>query len=129
MRSLVAAFLIPQLVALPVTQVLAQAQQEPQVTQTEDSRVTIPAPTSAARTSQQPRFLAVPTVEPNSPAALLLAAEPIDRTFPSDSLAVFRTARTSRTAETALLVGVILVVAFLVLLAACDGKLEGCLLR
>lgn len=45
MRSLVAAFLIPVLVALPLTQVLAQAtQQEPQVTQTRESMVLLGAP-------------------------------------------------------------------------------------
>ena len=82
MRSVVAAFLAPFLVATPLTQVLAQTgQQGPRVVQTEDFRVTIPVPTRTFQTSERPLLLTwVPSVERNSPAALLWAAGAIDNT-------------------------------------------------
>ncbi len=58
MRSVVAAFLAPFLIATPLTQVLAQiGQQGPRVVQTDNFRATIPVPTRTFQTSERPHLL------------------------------------------------------------------------
>jgi hypothetical protein len=100
MRSLVAAFLIPQLVALPVTQVLGQAtQQEPQVTQTDEPRV----------------LLSAPVVDSNT--VLLLASGSVEVLAVTDSLSVVeRTPTAISNGGTVLtVVAMLVIIGFLVL--------------
>jgi hypothetical protein len=113
MRGLVAAFLIPLLVALPVTQVLGQAtQQEPQVTQTDKPTV----------------LLSAPVVDSNT--VLLLAPGSVEFSPATDSLPLLESTATAipKGAKTTLIVlGVILAVGALVFglwyLAVCG---QGC---
>ncbi len=127
MPGVVAALLIPLLFALPINHVLAQATQtQAQAEHPQYSVVAIPGPADAAAQCTQPCLLAVPTVEPNTPAALLLAAGRTDRAAPSDSLPLLSSAALSGGAKAAVIVGVVLVAVFLVVLAVCGGRLAGC---
>ncbi len=122
MRSVVAAFLAPFLVATPLTQVLAQTgQQGPRVVQTEDVRVTIP--TRTFQTSERPLLLSwVPSVERNSPAALLWAAGAIDSTAASEPLLYAAPAGLSTGAKVGLYIGAVIVVGLLIACATfCTG--------
>ncbi len=96
----------------PLTQVLAQSgQQGPRVVQTDNFRVTIPVPTRTFQTSERPLSLSwVPSVERNSPAALLWAAGAIDNTAASEQLLYAAPAELSKEAK------IIIVGAFIVLL-------------
>ncbi len=121
MRSVVAAFLAPFLIATPLTQVLAQTgQQGPRVVQTDNFRVTIP--THTFQTSERPLLLSwVPSVERNSPAALLWAAGAIDSTAASEPLLYAAPAGLSKGAKIGLYIGAVIVV----LLIACAAT-PGC---
>ena len=120
MRAVVAAFLAPFLIATPLTQVLAQTgQQGPRVVQTDNFRVTIPVPTRTFQTSERPHLLSwVPSVERNSPAALLWAAGAIDSTAASEPLLYAVPARTS-TGKTVGIVLAIVVILFFGVLVIC----------
>ena len=126
MRSVVAAFLAPFLIATPLTQVLAQTgQQGPRVVQTDNFRVTIPVPTRTFQTSERPHLLSwVPSVERNSPAALLWAAGAIDSTAASEYAAP---AGLSTGAKVVLVVVTVIVLAVIVVLIACSGVGTACL--
>jgi hypothetical protein len=92
MRAIVAAFLAPFLIALPVTQVLAQAtQQEPYVTQTSEPGV----------------LLSGPVVDSNN--VLLLAPASVEFLPATDSLPGLRSAPMSTAAEVGIVVAVVLV--------------------
>ncbi len=125
MRSVVAAFLAPFLIATPLTQVLAQTgQQGPRVVQTDNFRVTIPVPTRTFQTSEQPLLFSwVPSVERNSPAALLWAAGAIDSTAASEYAAP---AGLSKGAKIVLVVVTVIVLAGIALLIACSGVGTAC---
>ncbi len=86
MRAALAAFLAPFLIATSLTQVLAQTEQQgPRVVQTDNFRATIPVPTRTFQSSERPLLLSwVPSVERNSPAALLWAAAASDSTAASE---------------------------------------------
>ncbi len=120
MRSVVAAFLAPFLIATPLTQVLAQTgQQGPRVVQTENFRVTIPVPTRTFQTSERPLLLSwVPSVERNSPAALLWAAGTIDSTAASEYAAP---AGLSKGAKIGIIIGAVILIGIGLLLITC-GK-------
>ncbi len=122
MRSVVAAFLAPFLIATPLTQVLAQTgQQGPRVVQTDNFRATIPVPTRTFQTSEQALLLSwVPSVERDSPAALLWAAAASDSTAASEYAAP---ARLSTGAKVVLvIVGVIVALGIVVLIACTTGE-------
>ena len=124
MRAVVAAFLAPFLIATPLTQVLAQTgQQGPRVVQTDDFRVTIPVPTRMFQISEQPLLLSwVPSVERNSPAALLWAAGAIDSTAASEPLLHAAPAGLSTGAKVGLYIGAVIVVGLLIACATfCTG--------
>ncbi len=116
MRAVVAAFLAPFLIATPLTQVLAQTgQQGPRVVQTDNFRVTIPVPTRTFQTSERPHLISwVPSVERNSPAALLWAAAAIDNTAASEYAAP---AKLSKPAKIGLIVIGALIASVLFVLA------------
>ncbi len=122
MRSVVAAFLAPFLIATPLTQVLAQTgQQGPRVVQTEDFRVTIPVPTRTFQTSERPLLLSwVPSVERNSPAALLWAAAASDSTAASEYAAP---ARLSTGAKVGIVIGALVLILVIGVIIVCS--LEG----
>ncbi len=125
MRAVVAAFLAPFLIATPLTQVLAQTgQQGPRVVQTENFRVTISVPTHTFQTSERPLLLSwVPSVERNSPAALLWAAGAIDSTAASEPLLYAAPAGLSKGAKVVLvIVGVIVALGIVVLIACTTGE-------
>ncbi len=107
MRAVVAAFLASFLIATPLTQVLAQTgQQGPRVVQTDNFRVTIPVPTRTVQTGEQPLLLSwVPSVERNSPAALLWAAGAINSTAASEPLLYAAPAELSKNAKIAIIIG------------------------
>ena len=127
MRSVVAAFLAPFLIATPLTQVLAQTgQQGPRVVQTEDFRVTIPVPTSTFQTSERPLLLSwVPSVERDSPAALLWAVGAIDSTAASEPLLYAAPARLSTGAQVGILIGVVIVILLIVCASDPDCPTSG----
>jgi hypothetical protein len=95
MRSLVAAFWIPLLVALPVTQVAAQAQQERQVT------------------SESMGLLSTPEVDSNT--VLLLAPGSMEFSPATDSLPALSAAPRSTGAEVAIVIAVMVAVALIVI--------------
>ena len=124
MRSVVAAFLAPFLIATPLTQVLAQTgQQGPRVVQTEDFRVTIPVPTRMFQTSERPLLFSwVPSVERDSPAALLWAAGASDSTAASEPPLYTAPAGLSTGAKVGLYIGAVIVVGLLIACATfCTG--------
>ncbi len=123
MRSVVAAFLAPFLIATPLTPVLAQTgQQGPRVVQTDNFRATIPVPTRTFQISERPLLLSgVPSVERNSPAALLWAAGAIDSTAASESLLYAAPAGLSKGAKVGLYIGAVIVVLGIAFLIACVG--------
>ncbi len=125
MRSVVAAFLAPFLIATPLTQVLAQTgQQGPRVVQTDNFRATIPVPTRTFQTSERPLLLSwVPSVERNSPAALLWAAGAIDSTAASEYAAP---AGLSTGAKVGIVIGAVIVIAVIVVAIACSGTNATC---
>ncbi len=117
-----------------LAQVLAQArQQESEVVPTVDFPLVISVPATTFHTGERSRVLAVPTVEPNSPAALLWAAGATDlrlrsdspptpagatdRRFRSDSRPAPAPTRLSGAAKAAKIVGTIISLPFL----AADG--------
>jgi hypothetical protein len=104
MRSLVAAFLIPLFVALPVTQVLAQAQQEPQVT------------------SESMGLLSTPVVDSNT--VLLLAPGSMEFSPATDSLPALSAAQRSTGEEVAIVVAVILGVVLIVTMVVAITQLK-----
>ena len=108
MRSLVAAFLIPLFVALPVTQVLAQAtQEEPQVTQTSEATV----------------LLSTPVVDSNT--VLLLAPGSVEFSPATDSLPLLdpTAAAISTGGKIALVVvGILVVLALIAFIVVCSGS-------
>ncbi len=110
MRSVVAAFLAPFLIATPLTQVLAQAgQQGPRVVQTDNFRATMP--TRTFQTSERPLLLSwVPSVERNSPAALLWAAAAIDSTAASEPLLYAAPAELSENEKILIIIGAALLI-------------------
>ena len=118
MRAAVAAFLAPFLIATSLTQVLAQTgPQGPSVVQSEDLSVPIPVPTRTFQSSERPLLLSwVPSVERNSPAALLWAAGVIDNTAASEPLLYAAPARLSKGAKIGI---IILIVIGLFLVVAC----------
>ncbi len=120
MRSVVAAFLAPFLIATPLTQVLAQTgQQGPRVVQTENFRATIPVPTHTFQTSEQALLFSwVPSVERNSPAALLWAAGAINSTAASEPLLYAAPAGLSKGAKIGIIIGAVIVI----LLIACAAS-------
>ncbi len=124
MRSVVSAFLATFLIATPLTQVLAQTgQQGPRVVQTEDSRVTIPVPTRTFQTSERPLLLTwVPSVERNSPAALLWAAGAINSTAASEYAAPVRL---STGAKVGIVIGVVIVILLIVCASSPDCPTSG----
>ncbi len=128
MRSIVAAFLAPFLIATPLTQVLAQTgQQGPRVVQTDNFRTTIPVPTRTFQTSERPLLLSwVPSVERDSPAALLWAAGAINNTAASESLLYAAPAELSKNAKVVLVVVTVIVLAGIALLIACSGVGTAC---
>jgi hypothetical protein len=98
--------LIPQLLALPVTQVLAQAQQEPQVTRTDESTV----------------LLSAPVVDSNT--VLLLAPASVEVLAVTDSLSVVeRTPTAISNGGTVLTVVAMLVIIGFLVLAVLSTKL------
>jgi len=124
MRSVVAAFLAPFLIATPLTQVLAQTgQQEPRVVQTEDFRVTIPVPTRTFQNAERPLLLSwVPSVERNSPAALLWAAGASDSTAASEPLLYAAPAGLSTGAKVGIAIGAVIVIVLVIgCIALCTG--------
>jgi hypothetical protein len=102
MRSLVAAFLIPLLVALPVTQVLPQAQQDPQVT------------------SESMGLLSTPVVDSNT--VLLLAPGSVESSPATDSLPPLSAAPLPTGARVGIIIVIVLVFSLLVLLAVGAGN-------
>ncbi len=125
MRSVVAAFLAPFLIATPLTQVLAQTgQQGPRVVQTEDFRVTIPVATRTFQTGEQPLLLSwVPSVERNSPAALLWAAGASDSTAASEPLLYAAPAGLSTGAKVGIVIGALVLILVIGVIIVCS--LEG----
>ncbi len=124
MRAVVAAFLAPFLIATPLTQVLAQTgQQGPRVVQTDNFRATIPVPTRTFQTSERPLLLTwVPSVERDSPAALLWAAGASDSTAASEPLLYAAPAGLSTGAKVGLYIGAVIVVGLLIACATfCTG--------
>ncbi len=123
MRSVVAAFLAPFLIATPLTQVLAQTgQQGPRVVQTDNFRVTIPVPTRTFQTSERPLLLSwVPSVERNSPAALLWAAAAIDSTAASEPLLYAAPAGLSTGGKVAIVIVAVIVIALIACATYCTG--------
>ncbi len=124
MRSVVAAFLAPFLIATPLTQVLAQTgQQGPRVVQTDNFRASIPVPTHTFQTSERPLLLSwVPSVERNSPPALLWAAAASDSTAASEPLLYAAPAGLSTGAKVGLYIGAVIVVGLLIACATfCTG--------
>ena len=121
MRAVVAAFLAPFLIATPLTQVLAQTgQQGPRVVQTDNFRATIPVPTHTFQTSERPLLLSwVPSVERNSPAALLWAAAAIDSTAASEYAAP---AGLSTGAKVGIVIGALALILVIVVIIACANN-------
>ncbi len=124
MRSVVAAFLAPFLIATPLTQVLAQTgQQGPRVVQTDNFRATIPVSTRTFQTSEQPLSSSwVPSVERNSPAALLWAAGAINNTAASEPLLYAAPEGLSTGATVAIVIVVAIVILVLVAAIKCSGS-------
>ena len=111
MRAAVAAFLGPFLIATSLTQVLAQTgPQGPRVVQSEDLSVPIPVPTRTLQSSERPLSLSwVPSVERNSPAALIWAAGAINSTAASEPLYA-APAELSKNAKIAIIIGAALLI-------------------
>ena len=112
MRAAVAAFLAPFLIAASLTQVVAQTEpQGPRVVQSEDFRVPIPVPTRTLQSSERPLLLSwVPSVERNSPAALIWAAGAINSTAASEPLLYAAPAELSKNAKIAIIIGAALLI-------------------
>ena len=112
MRAPVAAFLAPFLIATSLTQVLAQTgPQGPSVVQSEDLSVPIPVPTGTFRTSERPVLRSwVPSVERNSPTALIWAAGAINSTAASEPLLYAAPAELSKNAKIAIIIGAALLI-------------------
>ncbi len=93
--------------------------------QTEDFRVTIPVATRTFQTGEQPLLLSwVPSVERNSPAALLWAAGAINSTAASEPLLYAAPAGQSEGKTARIIIGVVIVIGVAVLLACvayCTG--------
>ena len=125
MRSVVAAFLAPFLIATSLTQVLAQsAPQGPSEVQSEDFRVPIPVPTRTLQSSERPlSFSWVPSVEPNSPAALIWAAGAINSTTASEPLVYAAPAGLSNNVKQLIIIGAIILIvgAIIAISAATTG--------
>ncbi len=124
MRAVVAAFLAPFLIATPLTQVLAQTgEQGPRVVQTDNFRVTIPVPTRTFQSSEQPRSLSwIPSVERNSPAALLWAAVAIDSTAASEPLLYAAPAGLSRGAKVGGVIGALILIVVIFCTIGCVSE-------
>ncbi len=124
MRSVVAAFLAPFLIATPLTQVLAQTgQQGPRIVQTDNFRVTIPVPTRTFQTSEQPLLLSwVPSVERDSPAALLWAAGAINNTAASEPLLYAAPAGLSRGAKVGGVIGALILIVVIFCTIGCVSE-------
>ncbi len=124
MRSVVAAFMVPFLIATPLTQVLAQTgQQGPRVVQTDNFRATIPVPTRTFQTSERPLLLSwVPSVERNSPAALLWAAAAIDNTAASEPLLYAAPAGLSRGAKVGGVIGALILIVVIFCTIGCVSE-------
>ncbi len=91
-----------------LAQVLAQArQQESEVAPTVGFPLVISVPATTFQTSERSRVLGVPTVEPNSPAALLWAAGATDLRLRSDSRPTPAPTRLSGAAKVAAKAGII----------------------
>ena len=129
MRAAVAAFLGPFLIATPLTQLLAQTgQQGPSVAQSEETSVPIPVPTFTFQTSERSLSLSwVPSVERNSPAALIWAAGAINSTAASEPLLLAAPAELP-TAKTVVLVvvGVIVAIGLAILIYCNPGGNTRC---
>ena len=127
MRAAVAAFLAPFLIATSFAQVLAQTgPQGPSVVQSEDLNVPIPVPTGTFRTSERPVLLSwVPSVERNSPAALIWAAGATNSTAASEPLLYAAPARLSTGAKTAIIVGDVILILVIAVAIACSNG--GCI--
>ncbi len=123
MRSVVAAFLAPFLVATPLTQVLAQTgHQGPRVVQTDNFRVTIPVPTHTFQTSERPLLLSWVSVERNSPATLLWAAGAIDSTAASEPLLYAAPAGLSRGAKVGGVIGALILIVVIFCTIGCVSE-------
>ena len=129
MRAAVAAFLAPFLIATSLTQVLAQTgPQGPGVVQSEDLSVPIPVPTGTFRTSERPLLLSwVPSVERNSPAALIWAAGAINSTAASEPV-LYAAPAELPTAKTVviIIVGVIVAIGLAILIYCNPGGNTRC---
>ncbi len=90
-------------------QVLAQArQQESEVVPTVDFPLVISVPATTFQTRERSRVLGVPTVEPNSLAALFWAAGATDLRLRSDSRPTPAPTRLSGAAKAGIIVGTIM---------------------
>ena len=95
--------------------------------QTEDFRVTIPVPTRTFQTSERPHLLSwVPSVERNSPAALLWAAGAINSTAASEPLLYAAPAGLSTGAKVGIVIGALIVILVIGAIIVCSHEDNTC---
>lgn len=124
MRSLISGFLAAQLVLLPMTQVAAQSAVVAAQHGADDAVSWTSTLHAHAAVADSTRVrLGVPVIDPNSDAALLFAPEIMQWRPARDSIPVIdATARALSTPATvAIVVGSVLVVAFIAMLISCSN--------